>query len=170
MDKAFFVDLYRYNYWAQRKVWDCVVALDEAQFKQELDYSIGSIHSHCVHMMAVETWWFEFLHHGTYDFLDQHDDQEADFPTRELLRIRWDASEKAVFAYLDTLTKDELARIARPDFWHNNLPSITVSEALLQVANHSTDHRAQMLAGLHQLGGATVAQDYLDFAWEKRKK
>jgi uncharacterized damage-inducible protein DinB len=35
-------------------------------------------------------------------------------------------------------------------------------------ANHSTDHRAQTLAGLHKLGAPTVGQDYLNFCWEKR--
>jgi uncharacterized damage-inducible protein DinB len=33
----------------------------------------------------------------------------------------------------------------------------------VQVINHSTDHRAQMLAGLHRLGAPTVGQDLLDY-------
>ncbi|PJF26553.1 MAG: hypothetical protein CUN52_15675 [Phototrophicales bacterium] len=44
---------------------------------------------------------------------------------------------------------------------------MTVRDALVQVANHSTDHRAQTLAGLHQLGATTVEQDYLFYLWEK---
>ncbi len=45
---------------------------------------------------------------------------------------------------------------------------IKVWEALVQVANHSTDHRAQIMAGLHRLGAPTMGQDFLDYLFETR--
>jgi uncharacterized damage-inducible protein DinB len=34
---------------------------------------------------------------------------------------------------------------------------------MIQVANHSTDHRAQTLRLLHDLGAPTFGQDYLRY-------
>ena len=66
-------------------------------------------------------------------------------------------------AYLDHLTPEELAREVRPEFWPRGRRPIKVYQAITQVTFHSTDHRAQMLAGLHRLGAPTVGQDLLDY-------
>jgi uncharacterized damage-inducible protein DinB len=39
-------------------------------------------------------------------------------------------------------------------------------DSLMQILNHSTDHRAQILSLIHQLGGATIAQDLIFYSWE----
>ncbi|MBZ0309940.1 MAG: hypothetical protein K8I82_28010 [Anaerolineae bacterium] len=158
MNKAFFVSLYDYNFWAHRRVWECVMQLDEPLFHQELEYSVGSIFIQVVHTMGVEYWWSHFLCEGVYDFLNPDD-----YPTRDFIRATWDKSEMYIRAYLDSLTDEALQRLVKPKFWDENEVAIPVWQALLQVANHSTDHRAQTLAGLHRLGAPTVGQDYLDY-------
>lgn len=164
MNKTYFIELFDYNYWAHRKVWDCVTQLSDEQFKHELDYSIGSIWIQCLHTMAVEHWWFHFLGEGILDFLEAED-----YPTREAIRAKWDDVETYVRAYLNTLTPQEVEREVRPSFWDDDKPPVKVWEGILQVANHSTDHRAQTLAGLYRLGGPTVGQDVLDYIFEKGK-
>ncbi|MCL4256033.1 MAG: damage-inducible protein DinB, partial [Anaerolineae bacterium] len=57
MDKEFFIDLYLYNFWANRRVWDCILTLTDEEFFRELSYSIGSIHMQVAHTLAVEAWW-----------------------------------------------------------------------------------------------------------------
>ncbi|MBC8160894.1 MAG: DinB family protein [Roseiflexaceae bacterium] len=164
MDTAYFCDLYRYTYWANRKVWACVEQLNDEQFTQELDYSIGALRNQCIHTMGVESWWITFLATGTLQFLSFDD-----YPTRASVRAKWDEIERYVLGYLDSLTPDQLQREVHPDFWEDD-PPIKLWQALLQVANHSTDHRAQILAGLHRLGGPTVGQDYLDYLDEQQKQ
>jgi uncharacterized damage-inducible protein DinB len=159
MTKDYFRELYQYNYWAHRQVWRCIESLTEVQFNQPLDYSIGAIHLQCVHTMAVESWWFHFLRTGELRFIEL---EEA--PDRPAIRARWDAVERDVMDYIESLTPEELERDVRPDFWDAGDPPIKVWEAMVQVANHSTDHRAQTLAGLHRLGAPTVQQDFLQFA------
>lgn len=161
MDKEFFIDLYLYNFWANRRVWDCIMTLTDEEFFRELSYSIGSIHMQVAHTLAVEAWWFHFLQTGVVEFI-----REEDLMTREIIRKQWDMTEERVMAYLPTLTSDDLSRKVMPPFWENK-PAITVRDALVQVANHSTDHRAQTLSGLHQLGATTIEQDYLFYLWEK---
>src|SRR5689334_19158338 len=58
MDRQHFVELYDYNYWAQRRVWDCVQQLSEEDVRKDLGYSVGSILDQCAHMLSVEHWWF----------------------------------------------------------------------------------------------------------------
>ncbi|MBZ0277830.1 MAG: DinB family protein [Anaerolineae bacterium] len=167
MDKTYFLRQYDYNFWAHRQVWNCVMQLTDEQFNQHLDYSIGSIRIQCIHTMAVESWWFEFLRRGELVFMDM-----VDFPTRAEIRTRWDEVETSIRAYLERLTPAEMEREVRPHFWDETRQPIKVWEAILQVANHSTDHRAQTLAGLHRLGAPTVGQDFLDylFAQQATKK
>ena len=45
-------------------------------------------------------------------------------------------------------------------------PDIVLWQALLHVANHGTDHRAQILRLLHDLGVETVSQDYIFYIYE----
>jgi uncharacterized damage-inducible protein DinB len=39
-------------------------------------------------------------------------------------------------------------------------------QVLLHVANHGTDHRAQALRTLHDLGVETTSQDYIFYVYE----
>jgi uncharacterized damage-inducible protein DinB len=35
----------------------------------------------------------------------------------------------------------------------------------MYIITHAVDHRAQILAGIHRLGGETVMQDLIRFVW-----
>jgi uncharacterized damage-inducible protein DinB len=152
MTKDYFRELFQYNYWAHRQVWACVETLTEEQFKRELDYSIGAIYIQCAHTMGVESWWFHFLKTGELRFVEM-----GEIPDRPAIRARWDVVEREVMGYVESLTPAELERDVRPEFWDEGTPAIKVWEAMVKVANHSTDHRAQTLAGLHRLGAPTVS-------------
>jgi uncharacterized damage-inducible protein DinB len=165
VNPSFFVQLYDYTFWAERKLFDCVMTLSDAQYRQPLDFSIGPISEHVVHLMSVEHWWFHFLKTGVIDFID---DEAALAQPRAALRAQWDGVEREVRAYLATLTPEELERRVRPPFWEAGRGPITVWQAMLQVANHSTDHRAQTLAMLHtQFGAPTFEQDLLEYLAER---
>lgn len=162
MNLNVFVNLYAYNQWANRRLWDCVRQLSEAQFDQSIDYSIGSIHTQTAHLMGVEHWWFQFLKTGQYHFV-----AEADCATRATIRAKWDETETLIRDYVAGLNEAELLREVKPEWWTPEQPPIPVYEALFQVAHHSTDHRAQTLAALHRVGGPTTPQDYLFHTFDR---
>lgn len=58
--------------------------------------------------------------------------------------------------YLAGLTDEDL----QADFEH-----MKVWQVLLHVANHGTDHRAQLLSLLNQLGMVTFPQDFIFHVW-----
>lgn len=161
MDAQIFLALYDYNAWANRRVWDCVQHVDDEQFARAIDHSLGSVQNQIAHIMEVEYWWFRFLSTGEPDFAS-----EDDLATRETIRAKWDEAEGIIHDYVAALTADELLRKVKPPFWAADEPALHVYEALFQVALHSTDHRAQTLAALHQLGAPTTPQDYLFFKFD----
>lgn len=164
MDTAYFQDLYRYNFWANRRVWACIEPLTDEQFIRNMGHSHGSLRVQCIHVMGVEWWWFRFLETGIVTFLDR-----GDYPTRAAVRAKWDEVEEIVIAYLETITAQDLEREVRPEVWEESRQPIKLWQALIQVVNHSTDHRAQMLASIHHLGGETVGQDYLHYLFEQQE-
>lgn len=163
MYKQHFIDLYDYTDWANRRTWACVMKLSQADYEKHLTYSIGSILVQCVHTMAVERWWLHFLATGEFDFSEDEDDKLELYKDRAKLRARWDEITAINKAYVASLTVDELQRLVRPEFWPEPEPGITVAQALIQVANHSTDHRSQIMAMLHQFGVDGVEHDFLGY-------
>ena len=163
MDRAYFVDLFEYTFWANRRVWGCAEGLDEEAYRQDLGYSVGSLHEQFVHTLMVEHWWLHYLATGEVRFLAWED-----FPDRAAVRAQRDRTEAMIRAYLANLTPEELRREVRPAFWPEGRRPIAAYRALMQVANHSTDHRAQALAGVHRLGGATVGQDALEYFFARQ--
>ncbi len=162
MTPAYFHELYDYNFWNNRRVWNCVTALSHEQITQPNAYSQGAILTQCFHVMSVEWWWIRFLREGTLDFLGP----EAYLKPADV-RQKWDETESYVRVYLEELAADDLQREVKPDFWDEDEASVKVYQALTQVAFHSADHRSQILAQVDALGGETVGQDFLDYLEER---
>ena len=148
--------LFDYMYWANCQMWECAIALNDQQLSTDLDYSVGSIRAHLVHMVSMDNLWINFLWHDDVEFLT-----DRQLPTLIKIREEWDALEEEMRDFLSTLTDDDLERSITPPFF--NMPTLKLRDALLQMVNHATDHRAQILAGIHCLGGRTVAQDYVRY-------
>ena len=161
MDPSHWQELFDYNFWANRRVWASVMALDEALFDRPLDGDRHSLRAQCVHVLAVEYWWLHFLQTGVVEFLD-----EDLYVTRADVRAIWDEVEAKVRGYLAILTLADLQRTVRPNFWHDPW-SVQAWQGLMQVLNHSTDHRAQLLDVVRELGGPTDEQDYLTYLHER---
>lgn len=148
--------LFDYMYWANCQMWECVLTLDETQLTTDLNYSIGSVQAQLVHMVMMENLWINYLWHDEVEFLN-----ESYLPSLFKIREEWDALEEEMRDYLSTLTNEDLEYEIQADFL--SLPPLKLRDILLQLVNHATDHRAQILAGIHRLGGQTVPQDYTNY-------
>lgn len=141
--------LYQYHFALNRRVWDeCILWLSEEQYKQPIDYSVGSIRNQAVHVMNTDERWFCGLMGrevpGWYDARHQ-------FSTREALRVKWDEVEAMQRGYLDTLTEEIL---------DGEFHGMKIWQVLFHVVNHGTDHRSQMLAMMAPMGAPTFAHDF----------
>lgn len=151
-----FRHIYNYHMFINRRIWDeSVITLSDEQFTQDLGYSLGSVRNQVVHMMSVDERWFAGLRGVELpDILDP-----AQYPDRMKIRTEWDRIEADMRAWLDALDDATIAREFDA--------GLRVWQVLFHVVDHGTDHRAQLLAGLHSLGAPTLEQDYAFFALGK---
>ena len=154
------------KYWAFERVWGCIMQLTDDQFTQHIEYSAGSVRNHIIHMMSATRRWIKRLEgaevppHLSF----------GDYTTRKATKAKWDEIRAEVMEYICTLTQAQLDEIIQ---WE--LPSRGVKhenrrwEVLLHVANHTTDHRSQMLAMINQTFGIeTVEQDMIFYLVESK--
>lgn len=157
MNADAFRHLYEYHFTINRKIWDtCIVPLTQEQFVQKVDYGVGSIRNQVVHMLNIDERWFSGLRGLPIPgFLNP-----VYYHNRDKIRAKWDEVEAGMREYLVTLRDENL--FDKPFLAIDNDP-IALWQVLIHVANHGTDHRAQLLMLLNQTGIKTFPQDYGDY-------
>ncbi len=161
MNANAFRHFYNYHFAENRKVWDsCLAALSYQQFTQAVGYSHGSVRDQIVHLMSVDEAWFSEL-----QGVEPPEALPAvNFDDRKIIGARWDSVEQSMRAYLAELQDDML--FDKPIKEPEEDKDLMLWQVLLQVANHGTDHRAQLLRLLHDIGIATTSQDYIFYAYD----
>jgi uncharacterized damage-inducible protein DinB len=160
MNANAFRHFYDYHFTENRKIWDAyIISLSQEQFTQNVDYSHGSVRNQIVHLISADDTWFSALRGVTIPaYLIP-----ANFDDREVLRAHWDSVEQNMRAYLAKLRDDML--FEKP-FAEGEDKDLILWQVLLHVANHGTDHRAQILRILHDLGVKTTSQDYIFYVYD----
>jgi uncharacterized damage-inducible protein DinB len=161
VNRGYFIELFQYNDWANRQVWDCVMKTTEESYLKKNDFSAGSVYEQLLHCLSVERWWIGFLATGESKLFSE--DDHKIYQDRNKLRQLWDETNEGNMVYIQSLNDDELQRKVKAPWWEVTALPITVAQALTHVANHSTDHRAQTMAVLDTLGYEGAAQDFLAY-------
>jgi uncharacterized damage-inducible protein DinB len=154
MNADAFRHFYNYHFAENRKVWEHVTSLTFEQFTQKVDYSRGSVREQIVHLLAADDVWFSELR-GVEPSEPLSDTIDVD--DREVIRAFLDKVENNSRAYLADLQDDML--FSKPIKEPEEDQILTIWQVLLHVANHATDHRAQLLRVLHDFGVETKSQD-----------
>jgi uncharacterized damage-inducible protein DinB len=159
MNADAFRHFYDYHFSENRKIWDvCTASLSDAQFTQDVGYSYGSVRNQIVHLMSADDTWFSALRGLPVPRpLDP-----ARFDVRNILRAHWDSIEQNMRAYLAEL-RDEML-FDKPLEGEDKV--LMLWQVLIHVANHGTDHRAQLLRLLNDLGVKTTSQDYVFYIFD----
>ena len=160
MNANAFRHFYDYHFAENRKIWDShITPLSQEQFTQPVNYSAGSVRNQIVHMISADDGWFSALRGVEVPkWLDP-----ADFDDRSTIRAHWDTVEQNMRAYLAGLRDDML--FVKP-FAEGEDKDLILWQVLLHVGNHGTDHRAQLLRCLNDLGVQTKSQDYIFYVYE----
>ena len=161
MNANAFRHFYNYHFTENRKIWDSYVTpLSHEQFTQHVDYSHGSVRDQIVHLMSADETWFSEL-----QGIEMPEPfPAADFDDRDLIRAHWDKVEQNMREYLAKLRDDMLFEKPIPD--HEEDKVLILWQVLLHVVNHGTDHRAQLLRLLNDLGVKTTSQDYIFYVYD----
>ncbi|HXQ35109.1 MAG TPA: DinB family protein [Anaerolineales bacterium] len=162
------ITFFDYNFWAFDRVWECISQISDEQFVEEIDYSTGSIRNLVVHVMGGNRNWMSRLQ-GTemsprLVF--------ADFDSLSKTKAKWDELQEEFLDHLNSLDQEQLDETVEWELLSQGLRSTNPRwEILLHLANHGTDHRAQILAILHHhFHIKTVEQDMIIYLAERNQK
>lgn len=159
MNAAAFRHFYAYHFAENRIIWDrYITPLTEEQFTQQVAYSHGSVRDQIVHLISVDDVWFSELR-GV-----EPAEPLSSVSTRDGIRAYWDSIEQLMRTYLAALRDDQL--FDKPITEPAEDKDLIVWQVLLHVVNHGTDHRAQLLRLLNELGVKTVSQDYIFYVYD----
>ena len=139
--------LYEYNAWANKRILAAAEKLSAEQLAEGNVLGWGSLHGALVHILDAEYGWRRYLNSEEGPRFIVADD----CPDLASLRRRWRAEDRALFAFLDSLTDEDLQRTQtsrhgdkeyRWLLWH----------CLVHVVNHGTQHRSECAAILTGFG------------------
>ncbi|MCU0485593.1 MAG: DinB family protein [Anaerolineales bacterium] len=161
MNASAFRQFYDYHFTENRKLWElCAHLLIYEQFIQDAGYSHGSVREQILHLMCVDDVWFSELQ----GIEPLEPPPAVDFDDREKLRAHWDHIEQNMRSYLAEIQDDTL--FDKPIKEPEEDQGLIVWQVLLHVVNHGTDHRAQLLRQLNDLGVKTTSQDYIFYVYD----
>jgi uncharacterized damage-inducible protein DinB len=109
--------------------------------------------------MNVDEAWFS----GLRGVELSREPDPSHFADRTAMRRHWDNIEQDMRAYLAGLRDDMPS--GNP-FAEGEDKDLVLWQVLLHVVNHGTDHRAQTLRLLNDLGVRTRSQDYILYVYE----
>lgn len=141
-------DLYRYNSWANERIFALCADLSDAQLDEPRELGLGSLRNTLFHMLAAEEVWFERWTNVPWrPFPLTADGLSLGEIRRRLDRV---AIERA--AFMERERSALASRICqykdgKGNTWANRLDGL-----LLHVANHAIHHRAQALNYLKRFG------------------
>lgn len=150
-----------YNYALHEKMWESIEQLIDAQWLHEVNHSHRSVRNQMVHLTQVDRAWLRGLQGDPNARQFRLD--PTDYPTAATLRPVWDEVARDMQAYVagldDAALNDTVPGMMGPTW-----------QVLLHVMNHGTDHRAQTLRLLHDLGAPTFDQDMIIHLWFKDRQ
>lgn len=161
MNANAFRHFFEYHFSENRKLWDLyIVPLTLEKFMKNIDYSQGSVRDQIVHLMDVDEAWFCELQ----GVEPSESLTSVNFDDRRIIRDHWDRIEIVMRDYLTGLQDDML--FDKPIKEPEEDKELIVWQVLLHVANHGTDHRAQLLRVLNDMGAKTSSQDYIFYVYD----
>lgn len=149
--------LFDYIYWARDRVLPIVDTLDPEAFTRDMHTSHGSIQKTLVHMFGSEMLWMT----RWKGVSPTSRERPEDYPTVADVRARWGVVEQGVRDHLAGMRAGDENQIVR----YSTLEGAPVAypwwQTALQVTNHSTYHRGQIISMLRQAGAAGVGTDII---------
>lgn len=152
------IDLFRYNAWANRLVFDAVAQLPEEQYLRDLKSSHGGIHGTLQHIVWAEHLWLNRWLGKPNPAVPQG----KDLPTLAAVRERWEEIEAEREGFLaGAADRLDETIIIKPttggEYVH------TFAQMFRHLINHSTHHRGQVITMIRQLGATPPNTDLIRF-------
>ena len=139
--KNYLVELYEYNYWANKRYLAVAETLSEEQLFRKQGHSWDSVHAIFVHIMSSERMWQQRWHGESGAFLDP-----KDFPTAASIREYWVEVENNMRNFIAEQTEPSL--LSKVTYTNPKGETFTLPlwQMVIQPPNHNTHHRGELAA------------------------
>lgn len=144
MTVATLTTLYEHHRWANLRLLDCCAGLTDAQLDAVIGGTYGSIRETLQHIVAGERSYVSRLTTGQ----PYRRPADAAPPSMAELRDAAAASGAALIALAPTITAEDAVEVD----WDGMPRRVPKTILLTQAINHATEHRAQIMATLTQIG------------------
>jgi len=159
MNTADIIELYRYNEWANERLFGAAGALSSEALTQDLGGSFRSIRDVLAHVASVEWMWLERWHgvspSGIPEWAVSRD-------LSVLLHHLADVQARRA-AFFDELSDATLLLQVAFRYISGTAGCHPLHDLLIHVVNHSTYHRGQVASMLRQLGAVPPPTDFIVF-------
>lgn len=152
-----FLELFDYNAWAHRTIFDAVALLPDEQYFRDLKSSYGGVHGTLCHIVWAEQLWL----HRWKRLPNPAVAQGTDLGALAEVRDRWEAVEAERGTFVATLTDAGLddTRLVKPSTGGEYVH--TFRQMFRHFINHSSYHRGQIVTFLRQLGHQAPSTDLI---------
>ncbi|TWW02072.1 DinB family protein [Chitinophaga pinensis] len=149
-----------YNLWANNKIADVLKKLPDTQLDQETGSSFGTLRKTVYHMWDVESLWYQRLH-----LVEQAVKPSPAFEgSFQDACARWQEQSVKLADWVRTVQPVRLQHVVAYYDTRKQYCKSTVIEILMQVFNHATYHRGQLVTLLRQAGINKIpVTDYSEF-------
>jgi uncharacterized damage-inducible protein DinB len=159
MNKQDILTLYRYNQWANHKIWNAAANVTLEHFLADATYPHGGLRGTLVHTLFAEWIWRNRWTGTSPSFRITADE----FPNFESLHARWLEEEQLLMDFVESLTDEKL----NGTFQYNDTRGVpheqVLWKAMAHVVNHGTQHRAEAAAMLTDFGCSPGDVDMIYF-------
>jgi uncharacterized damage-inducible protein DinB len=159
IDVSVIQELYRYNDWANDRVFEAVSSLTPEEFGRDLGSSHRSVCDTLTHIVWAEWIWLQRWK-GTSP---QSVLRATEFSLPDALRARWLQLATEQRAFFEAVTAERLLEVVRYVNLQGQTWQYMLWRQMYQVVNHSSYHRGQITTMLRQLGARPVPTDFLVF-------
>jgi uncharacterized damage-inducible protein DinB len=139
--KDYLIELYNYNYWANKRYLAVAETLDEDQLFRKQGHSWDSVHGVLVHMLSSERMWPQRWRGETGTFLDP-----KEFPDAVSIRKVWVDVEKNMRTFIIEQTEQSFLREVTYTNPKGERFTLPLWQMVVQPPNHNTHHRGELAA------------------------
>jgi uncharacterized damage-inducible protein DinB len=151
--------LYDYNSWANERVLASLRPIGQEVFTRNKQASHGSIRGILGHIAGAEWIWLERWKGSSPSMLPS----ESEFGTLEIATQRLRKIDHDLQEFTSQLTQADLDGSRPYTTTEGKAYSNVLSDMLVHMANHSSDHRGQIATLLRQLGAVPQSTDFILF-------
>lgn len=154
MTKSYFIELAKYNIWANNIAISWLHQITEEQWQQYIESSFKSIAATCVHIAGAEKVWCErwMQKDNNIVFLAT----EFTGSKTDLINI-WQATSNNILLFIEQANESLFTQSFTFTRLNGEINTMLHYHAIAHVINHSSYHRGQLVTMLRQVGFTNVS-------------